>query len=48
MKVVKPKTKDAQMSIRINAELVAKLQAIAKKNGVRVSEVLRQIIADAV
>lgn len=48
MKVVKPKTKDAQISVRIDVETTDKLRIIAKKNGVKLSEVVRQILEEAV
>lgn len=48
MKLSKPKMKTAQISLRVNSEILDRLQALATKNGIPVSEVVRQIIADAV
>lgn len=45
---IKPKIKEAQISVRIDSETTDKLRAIANKNGVKLSQVVRQILEEAV
>lgn len=48
MIIIKPWNKDVQFSFRLKAEAAKKLHDLAKKNGVTVSEIIRQIIDKSV